>query len=139
LSTTLPSWQENKVKSSLSISPCHYHDFPLSAAYTKCSIHQVQHRLKIVWCPFILTISNQPLNAALASGMPPYWATATSQCQNQNIIWIYRWSCWVISWQPAEFRLELILSINDISFFPICLMPLKYVWWIRSTISVAAN
>jgi len=33
----------------------------------------------------------------------------------------------------------LIISINDPSFIPICCMPLKYIWWIRSTISVAAH
>jgi len=42
-STTRPSSQEHKVKSSPSISPCHHHELTPSAAYTKCSIHQVQH------------------------------------------------------------------------------------------------
>ena len=39
LSTTLPSSQEHKVKSSLSISPCHHHQLTLSAVYTEYSIH----------------------------------------------------------------------------------------------------
>jgi len=39
LSTTLPSSQEHKVKSFLSISPCHHHELTLSAAYTEYSIH----------------------------------------------------------------------------------------------------
>ena len=43
LSTTLPSSQEHKVKSSLSISPCHHHELTPSAAYGECSIHRVQH------------------------------------------------------------------------------------------------
>jgi hypothetical protein len=34
---------EHKVKSSLSISPCHYHELAPSIAYTEYSIHQVQH------------------------------------------------------------------------------------------------
>jgi len=38
-STTLPSLQEHKVKSSLSISPCQHHDLTPSAAYTEYSIH----------------------------------------------------------------------------------------------------
>ena len=42
-STMLPSSQEHKVKSSLSISPCHHCEFTLSAEYTKYSIHRVQH------------------------------------------------------------------------------------------------
>jgi len=75
-STILASLQEHKVKSSLSISPCHHHELTLSAAYTKCSIHQVQHTWstayteysihwvqhipKIVCRPFILTIWVDP-------------------------------------------------------------------------------
>ena len=50
-----------------------------SAAYTECSIHWVQHTPKIVCHPFILTISSWPVNVASASGVPPYWSTATSQ------------------------------------------------------------
>ena len=38
LSTTLPSSQEHKIKSFLSISPCHNREFTLSTAYTKFSI-----------------------------------------------------------------------------------------------------
>jgi len=56
-STTLPSLQEHKVKSSLSISPCHHHELTLSAAYAECSIHRVQHTPKIFCRPFIHTIS----------------------------------------------------------------------------------
>jgi len=55
-STTLLSLQEQKVKSSLSISPCHHHELTLSAAYAECSMHQVQHTLKIVCCSFFLSI-----------------------------------------------------------------------------------
>src|SRR5258705_6452733 len=51
LSTTLPSSQEHKVKSSLSISPCHHHELTLSASYTERSIHRVQHTPKIVCRP----------------------------------------------------------------------------------------
>jgi len=39
LSTTLPSSQEHKVESSLSISPCHHHQLILSEEYTENSIH----------------------------------------------------------------------------------------------------
>jgi len=78
-STTVPSLQEHKVKSSLSISPCHHHELTPSAGYTECSIHRVQHTPKIVCCPFILSISSWPLNTASASGVPPYRSTATSQ------------------------------------------------------------
>jgi len=56
--TTLPSLQEHKVKSSLTISPCHHHELTPSAAYAECSIHQVQHTPKIVCRPFILSISS---------------------------------------------------------------------------------
>jgi len=42
-STTLPSLQEPKVKSSLSISPCHHDELTPSAAYAECSIRRVQH------------------------------------------------------------------------------------------------
>ena len=78
-STTLPSLQEHKVKSSLFISPCHHHELTPSAAYAECSIHRVQHTPKIVCRPFILSISSWPLNVASASGVPPYRFTATSQ------------------------------------------------------------
>jgi len=43
LSTTLPSSQEHKVKSSSSISPCHQHEFTLCATYAEHSINIVQH------------------------------------------------------------------------------------------------
>ena len=49
---------EHKVKSSLSISPCHDHELTLSTAYTEYSIHRVQHPPKIVCLPFILMITN---------------------------------------------------------------------------------
>ena len=42
----------------LSISPFHHHELTLSASYTECSIHRVQHTPKTVCCPFILTISS---------------------------------------------------------------------------------
>ena len=44
---------EHKVKSSLSISPCHDHELTLST-----SIHRVQHPPKIVCLSFILTITS---------------------------------------------------------------------------------
>jgi len=78
-STTLPSLQEHKVKSSLSISPYHHHELAPSPAYTECSIHRVQRTPKIVCRPFIFSISSWPLNVASASGVPPYRSTATSQ------------------------------------------------------------
>jgi len=47
-STTLPSLEEHKVKSSISISPCHHHEITPSAAYTyDClsSIHSLDFEL----------------------------------------------------------------------------------------------
>jgi len=78
-STTLPSSQEHKVKSSLSISPCHHHELTLRASYTECSIHRVQHTPTIVCGPFILKISSWPLNVTSSSSVPSYQSTATSQ------------------------------------------------------------
>jgi hypothetical protein len=49
---------EHKVKSSLSISPCHDHELAPSIAYTEYSIHRVQHPSKIVCLPFILMITS---------------------------------------------------------------------------------
>jgi len=79
LSTTLPSLQEHKVQSSLSISHCHHHELTLSATYTEYSIHRVQHTPKIVCRPIILMVSSWLLTAASASGVPPHWSTAASQ------------------------------------------------------------
>jgi hypothetical protein len=78
-STTLPSLQQHKVKSSLSISPCHYHELTPSAAYTECSIHRVQHTPMIACRHFILSILSWPLNVSSACGIPSYRSTATSQ------------------------------------------------------------
>jgi len=55
-STTQPSLQEPKVKSSLSISPCHHDELTPSAAYAECSIHRIQHSYKVVCRPFICSI-----------------------------------------------------------------------------------
>jgi len=76
---------EHKVKSSVSILPCHDHELALSiayteysmhrvqhtpsTAYTEFSIHQVQHPSKIVCLPFILSITSWALNVASASGV----------------------------------------------------------------------
>ena len=49
---------EHKVKSSLTISPCHDHELAPSIAYTEYSIHRVQHPSKIVCIPFILMITS---------------------------------------------------------------------------------
>jgi len=49
---------EHKVKSSLSISPGQDHELTLSTAYTKYSIHRVQHPSKLVCLPFILIITS---------------------------------------------------------------------------------
>jgi len=42
---------EHKVKSSLSLSPCHNHELTPSTAYTMYSIHLVQHHPKIFSLP----------------------------------------------------------------------------------------
>jgi len=63
---------DHKVKSSLSISPCHDQKLTLSTAYTESSIHWMQHTPKIVGDPFILTITSWPLTIASPSGIPPY-------------------------------------------------------------------
>ena len=43
---------EHKVKSSLSISPCHDHELTLSTAYTEDSIHRVQHTPSTVYTEY---------------------------------------------------------------------------------------
>jgi len=53
---------EHEVISSLSIFPCHDEELTVSAAFSKCSIHQVQHSPRIVWLPFILIIWSWPQN-----------------------------------------------------------------------------
>jgi len=94
-STTLPSSQAHQVQSSLSVFPCHHHEFTMSAAYTEYSIHRVQHTPntaytvysihrvqhtpRIVCHPLILTIPCWPLNVASASGILPYRYTPTNQ------------------------------------------------------------
>jgi hypothetical protein len=55
-STTLPSSHEHKLNSSLSISPFHHGKLTLSAVYTECSIHRVQHTPSPAYTPFIVTI-----------------------------------------------------------------------------------
>ena len=74
-STTLPSLQEHKVKSSLSISPCHHHGLTPSAAYAECCIHL---RLSVVPSfsqfhniPFARFRVNYLLNGISAAGAPP--------------------------------------------------------------------
>jgi hypothetical protein len=49
---------EHKVKSSLSISPCHDHELAQSTASTEYSIHPVQHPPKLVCLPFILMMTS---------------------------------------------------------------------------------
>ena len=49
---------EHKVKSSLSISPCHDHGLTPSKAYTEHCIQRVLHHRKIFSLPFILTIAS---------------------------------------------------------------------------------
>jgi len=75
---------QHKVKSSLSISPCHDHAFTPGTsidqvpahqvpAYTEYSIHWVRQHQPLIDChTFILTNASQPLNKASASGLPPY-------------------------------------------------------------------
>ena len=43
---------EHKVKSSVSISPCHNHELTPSTAYTKYSIHHVQHTPSIAYTKY---------------------------------------------------------------------------------------
>jgi len=74
---------EHKVKSSLCISPCHYHELTLSTSIHQVQasteykhtpstcIHQVQHPPTIVCLPFIPMIMSRPLNIASAWGVPP--------------------------------------------------------------------
>jgi len=90
-STTLPSLQEHKVKSSLSISPYHHHELTRSAAYAECSIRRLQHtpsaayteysihlRLSVVpsfsrfhKSPFPRFRLNSPMNRVTAPGALP--------------------------------------------------------------------
>jgi hypothetical protein len=60
---------EHKAKSSLSI--CPWLDYKLTprTVYTKYSIHQIQHRPKMVCLPSILTMTSQPVNVASGSGV----------------------------------------------------------------------
>jgi len=73
-STTLPSSQEHKVKSSLSISPCHHHELTLSAAYTEYSIHL---RLSVV--PSFSRFRVDPWMYLQLPACLPTWSTAISQ------------------------------------------------------------
>jgi hypothetical protein len=43
---------DHKVKSSLSISPCHDHELTLSTAYIEYSIHRVQHKPSTVYTEY---------------------------------------------------------------------------------------
>jgi len=63
-STTLPSSQGHKVKSSLSISPCHHHELTPSAAYTECSIHRVQHSPSAAYTEFSIHWVQHTVSAA---------------------------------------------------------------------------
>jgi len=59
---------EQKVKLSLSITPCHDHEFTLSTSYTKSlhtpssSVHQLQHLPKLDCLTFILPSTSWPLH-----------------------------------------------------------------------------
>ena len=75
---------EHKVKSSLSVSPCHDHELTPSTAFTEYSIHRIQHTPKIVGLPFILIIKCWPLNVASASGVPPYMIDHHQRPLNAN-------------------------------------------------------
>jgi len=95
---------KHKVKSSLSISPCHDHEFTPRRAYTEYSVQCVQHPPTIVCLPFIFMITSWPLDVASASGVPP-WSTAIS-----------RFSPWELkgkvtlshshSWELTNWRIE---------------------------------
>jgi len=75
-STTLASSQEQKVKSSLSISPCHHHELTLSAAYTEYSIHRVQHTLSTAYTEYsIHQVQLTPSTAYTEYSM--HWAQHT--------------------------------------------------------------
>jgi len=50
--------QDHEVMSSLSISPCHYQELTLSAAYTEYSIHHVLHHPNIDCLPLPASISS---------------------------------------------------------------------------------
>ena len=92
--TTL-HFADDEVRSSFSISLCHYHELTPSTAYheysihpvqhtprtvyTECSIHQVQCQPGITCHPIILLMTSWPVNMASISGVPPYWLTAVSQ------------------------------------------------------------
>jgi len=58
--------------SSLSISPCDDQELTPSTAYTKYSIHRVQHRSKNVCLPFIHMITYWRLNVPSVCGVLPY-------------------------------------------------------------------
>jgi len=70
---------EHKVKSVLTIAPCHDHELTPSTAYTENSIRRVHHPPKVVCLPIILTMGCWFLNEASGSGVPLYRSTGTSQ------------------------------------------------------------
>jgi len=51
-SISLPSLQEHKVKSFLSISPCHDHELTPSTVNTKYNIHRLQHTLSTAYTAY---------------------------------------------------------------------------------------
>jgi hypothetical protein len=75
------------------------------------------HVSHLLWTPPPGPISSAILNSAVFQADRQWWKAVALRAKNVRLIW----------------------SINDESYIPICHMPLKYVWWIRSTISVAAN
>jgi len=75
---------EHKVRSSLSITQCHDHELTPSTAYTKYSIHRVQHAPQIVSLPFILIITSSSLNVASASSVPPYMIDLHQPALNES-------------------------------------------------------
>ena len=57
---------EHKVKSSLSISPCHDHELAPSIAYTKYSIHRVQHTPSTAYTEYsIHRVQHTPSTASI--------------------------------------------------------------------------
>jgi len=71
-STPLPSSQQPKVKSSLSISPYHDHHLTLSTAYTEYSIFRVQHTLSTVYTEYsIHRVQHTPSTAYTGYDITP--------------------------------------------------------------------
>jgi len=81
-STTLSSLQGLNVKSSCSISPCHDHEFTLSALYTECNI--VLRLFVVPWFVWLLIATWIWLQ--FLAYLPSYWPPSSSSLYKLQIL-----------------------------------------------------